>query len=327
MEPHLRTSYAHWPINKARPAKVVLDASISRSEIVGSVLVDERRTEKLLKTLTLLFLLLSSHVVQAHEYWLAPVQSAWQIEQTFQADIRNGEHFAGTPYPFDSEALRVGGIVSDTARRDLTGRLGDYPAIAFELQEPGVQLVLLETTARHLEYDSTADFSEFLVYHALDNAVAQHQTKAIGDKPVSEKYYRFVKTLFHVAGRGSPERIPSFLSALENHRGAPALAAQGQQLEIVVNRADSENGTLELLLLFEGEPLAGRQIELFHKSPSGEPVTRSVRETDMDGQASFSTQSPGDYLLNSVWITPDQLTDVDWITFWASLTFNIPDDT
>ena len=79
----------------------------------------------------LAWLTLVSHTgaALAHEYWLDPVGTEWQTGETLQADIRNGQDFTGTPYPFDPPGLARAGLISENQRRPLTGRLGDYPAI------------------------------------------------------------------------------------------------------------------------------------------------------------------------------------------------------
>jgi len=306
-----------------RTASVIVDSS--EPVFNDRTCVHQHYIMNVHRALVLVFLVLSTQLAMAHEYWLAPVQSLWQTGEIFQADIRNGENFTGPAYPFDTDTIRVGGLVSNTARRALAGRLGDYPAIRFELQEPGMQMILLETTARELEYDTRADFHRFLDYHSLDTVVAGDQSADSDDSAIKELYYRFVKTLFYVDESDRSEQPYSLLSILEKDPDAPALQAQGQHFELVIN--GSSTGILNILLMFDEHPLPGRQIEIFFKSATNKTITRSTTWTNEMGHASVVATAPGNYLVNSVWITPEEKTDIDWKTYWASLTFSIAENT
>lgn len=286
--------------------------------------------------------LLEPQLALAHEYWIAPTKTSWQTGQMFHADIRNGENFTGTAYPFNPAALHSGGLVSDTARRPLSGRPGDYPAIQLKLGEPGLHLMLLETTARTLEHDTPAAFKAFLDYHALTQVVdqyesvnhARHKHEQLDDQHASqtenaatERYYRFVKSLFHVHEKQDRKTKPPFLVSLEKHKDSPALDTQGQLFELSISTAHSTTEELSLLLEFRDRPMKHRQVEILFKDASTQTVTRKVKNTDENGLATFRVSESGDYLFNSVWITPSAQTDVDWTSYWASLTLSLGADT
>lgn len=277
---------------------------------------------KSIKLLTLATILLSVTYAHAHEYWLAPIENQWQAGQMFKADIRNGEDFIGTAYPFDNTALRVGGLISNNARRPLRGRLGDYPAISYKLEEPGLHLAILETTAREITYEKSEKFQNFLDYHDLNATANALAYTASGQGNIRERYFRFVKALFVVAPDNSTSSERSLINAMQKDSKTAALEAQGQRLELVATSVTDDTHEMNITLLLDGKALANRQIEIFHQADSKTKATRTLALSDAKGSVTFSVAAKGDYLINSVWMSRPQINDVDWETLWASMTFS-----
>lgn len=278
--------------------------------------------KKSIKLTTIATILLSVTYANAHEYWLAPVEKQWQVGQVFKADIRNGEDFIGTAYPFDNAALRFGGLISDTARRPLRGRLGDYPAISYKLEEPGLHLSILETTAREITYEKSDKFQNFLHYHDLNSIANALPDMPSGQNKIRERYFRFVKALFVVAPANSTSPETSLINAMQKDSTAAALEAQGQRLELVAGSVSDDTNDINVTLLLDGKALANRQVEIFHQADSKSEATRKLALSDAKGTVTFNIAAKGDYLINSVWISRPQINDVDWETLWASMTFS-----
>lgn len=268
--------------------------------------------------LALPLLLLLPLLVDAHEFWLDPQGEQWRSGDTLRIDIRNGEHLRGLAYPFDARLMARAGVVSPTERRALSGRLGDFPAIAIPLTEPGLHLVLLDTHARDLTYVDRDAFSRFLDYHALEEIDQQHQERALPDTRIREQYYRFAKALVFVdpGNEPSPARPTAPLAN-------PALAPQGQRLELIAETNPIGASEVRFTLLTDGRPLANRQVELFYRAP-GDAVDRRVRQTDADGRVNFDVSAAGDYLINSVQLRHPADDSNHWISWWASLFFQQP---
>jgi len=299
-------------------------------------LADQRRPSAMLlqflSTALSLMLLLNTGLLRAHEYWLDPVGSQWQIGDLLQADIRNGDDFVGTAFPFDPESLARAGLISDSKRQGLRGRLGDYPAFQLPVQEEGIHLLLLETTQRQITYDDLEAFEKFLGEHSLDEFSERHQQRDLPETDISETYYRYCKALLTVSS-SSGTNLNSRTSAASNdvsdavdsqnvthNRPTPALQLQDQRLELVVAENPLGSETVSVQVLFEGVPLADRQIELFHRNESSK-VEKTIKQSDDEGYAQFSIAAAGDYLLNSVWIEESPDSSAHWTTYWASLFF------
>lgn len=277
-----------------------------------------------LRALALLLLATHAGATLAHEYWLDPVGTQWQAGDMLQADIRNGQDFTGTPYPFDPQGLARAGLISDHERRALTGRLGDYPAIEIPLTDAGLNLLLLETTRRELKYKAYSDFETFLDYHGLQAIKQRHKDRGLPSEGIVENYYRYCKALVDVTAADASPAI-SETNTEESAQGEPsnstaALQPQNQRFELVALENPFDVDTLSLQLLFEAAPLENRQVELFHRN-SNDVVARLTAVTDEVGIVRFDVSSSGDYLVNSVLLLEPDAPTAHWVTLWASLFF------
>ncbi len=278
-----------------------------------------RQAPRIAAALSAIVLFSSTMQAVAHEYWLDPVGTRWVAGEELQADIRNGQEFLGTALPFDPTAFARAGLISETHRQGLDGRLGDYPAIRLSLQDAGLSLLLLETTRRELRYDDFKAFETFLDYHGLQDIAERHAARGLPRQNIVEHYYRYCKSLIDV----EPTAITSTDAPLtqDASRVAPALSPQNQRLELIADSNPMQADTLRLQLQFEGKALAGRQIELFFRD-SADAITRTIAVTDASGNVEFATEAAGDYLANSVKVVEPADTAAHWETHWASLTFH-----
>jgi uncharacterized GH25 family protein len=81
------------------------------------------------------------------------------------------------------------------------------------------------------------------------------------------------------------------------------------------------NGELTVRLLFHGRPLPGALVTAIRRR-NGERM--SVR-SDSSGRARFTFPADGAWLITSVHMTaPPRRTNADWVSYWASLTFELP---
>ncbi|MGQ7843045.1 DUF4198 domain-containing protein [Granulosicoccus sp. 3-233] len=278
----------------------------------------DRQTSILGAAVAALWLFFHTLPAMAHEYWLEPVGQRWSAGEQLQADVRNGEEFVGAPLPFDPAGLSRAGLISDSNRQALTGRLGDYPAFQMSLKEPGLNLLLLETTQRELRYADFEDFETFLNYHGLQGIVARHQARGLPRENIVEHYYRYCKALIDVSDP-TGQASDSTDNATPT-RTAPALAPQDQRLELIAERNPMQADSVRLQLWFEGRVQAGRQVEMLYRS-SDQSVTRTVADTNDEGHVEFTLSATGDYLFNSVKLVEPADTSAHWESHWASLFF------
>jgi len=105
--------------------------------------------------LTVLFI---PGTASAHEYWLDPVDSSITRGSPAIIDVRNGENFAGSAFPFDNSKFAAVSVNSKTSSAIYEGRLGDYPAIHPELEKDGRHSINLNSKPELLIYKSWEQF-------------------------------------------------------------------------------------------------------------------------------------------------------------------------
>lgn len=253
---------------------------------------------------------------QAHEYWLEPPREAVAPGDSLRITVRNGEDFVGSSLPFDPRRFAEAALVSPQGRRAIGGRLGDYPALRAPVDEAGVHRVLLQTLPRSVSYDGLADFERFLDYHGLDGIAALHAERKLPPTDIVENYTRHCVTVVDVRAPGQAG------SGADRHAAEPL--GLTHELVLLDDPFAKSAKTVRLRVLFDGQPLDDVQVEMFVRNTAG-TVRRDTVRSDAQGQVSFDVSASGDYLFNSVHVTPPDAAAIDegthWRSFWASLTW------
>jgi len=257
----------------------------------------------------ILFCLLSTPL-HAHEYWLSPIDYHIEVGEKLIVDIRNGEEFVGSAFPYDSAQYQSLYVEYNGGKFPVNSRLGDYPAIHKTLSKSGHYTVALESTERLLTYETWEKFSEFLDYHGLDAFAERHIESDLPRTNIKEHYYRFAKSLISVSGKNDFGDDSPITDALNIH---------GQELEIVLMDSPySARSNIRIKLLFKGEPLVDRQVEVFHNDGT---VNRTTTITDAKGMALINISDKGEYMINAVKLLPSDRAGMHWKSLWSSFTF------
>jgi len=261
-------------------------------------------------------ILTSSHQISAHEYWLDPIDSSIQVGAKAIIDARNGQEFQGSAFPFDKNKYQSVIVSGQSTRLDYEGRLGDYPALHPKIDKPGLYTVSLETNQNELIYESWEQFNEFLNYHNLDGIAEQHLQRNLPKSDIKEHFFRSAKTLIQVNKTGELNLNNDQPIDTSNHA---AFTPIDSTFELqLLNNPYSNNKDVRVKLLYQGKPLANRQIEMFWK---GTPLIRLTSKTNNEGITTFKLLGAGNYLLNAVHVIKPNHTDAHWQSHWASFTF------
>lgn len=252
----------------------------------------------------------------AHEYWLDPIDSSVVRGKSAIVDVRNGQDYSGSAFPYDSKNFHSVSVNNQNGNTEFKARLGDYPAIHPELLESGLYSVNVQTTAKMLVYENWKKFDTFLNYHGLDDVRAQHEERNLPKNGINERYYRSAKTIIQVNDSGELMLDDAKLVDINNHN---AFAPTDALFEMVLlDNPYSDIDIFRIRLLYNAEPLPNRQVELFWKT---DELTRLTTITDAQGVANFQMLGHGDYLLNAVQVSIPEQDDVHWLSHWASITF------
>ena len=252
--------------------------------------------------------------VNAHEYWIQPIDFTPDLNVRALADLRVGQDFKGDILSYIG-AFSVGYQITDTnGTRQIAGRDGDRPALSYETQAPGLNIMTYQTTKNRVRFDEWETFATYLVKQGMPEVIEQHRARNLPPTGFTELYSRYVKSLLVVGGEtmGNDREtgMRTELVALANPYALPF----GEGLPVQ--------------LFFEGAPLPDQQISIFVRSgtPGEEEFfeTMSVR-TDENGRALIRVVPGKRYMLNSIHlIEVVGRGEVVWESFWASLTFEVP---
>ncbi len=244
-----------------------------------------------------------------HEFWIEPEQYQVDIDTPIVAHFRNGQEFKGISLGFFSrQSLRFDLITGDGAM-PITARMGDVPALGgVNAPRTGLAAIVHETAPSTISYKTWDKFQTFADHKAFEQIRERHFARGLPEADFTETYRRFAKALVVVgdgAGRDAPSGMETEFVALTNpYAGAVT--------------------SVHVRLLYQGQPRASAQVEVFDKDPAGD-VTITYLTTDAAGETHVPVRTGHSYLLDAVVLrpAPDGEAPV-WETLWAALTFAIP---
>ncbi|WP_236626161.1 DUF4198 domain-containing protein [Actibacterium mucosum] len=247
-----------------------------------------------------------------HEFWISP--EAYQIDpgQSIRADLRVGQDFNGPAYSLIPRNVERFELLTQKSSIAIEGRAGDRPALDFVAPDPGLVIVVHETTNSALSYNEWEKFVTFVTHKAMDTALKDHVTRGIPQTGFRETYRRYAKSLISVGNAAGQDR------------------AVGLRTEIVALAnpyTDDVSAGLPVRVLLDGAPRFNAQVEVFAKAPDGS-VTVTTQRTNDVGEATIAVQPDHHYLLDAVALealpNDDPANGPVWHTLWASLTLAIP---
>lgn len=248
----------------------------------------------------------------AHEFWIEPESYAIDETDSLNADLRNGQFFAGPTIPYMSGIIERFEVLSGDAVLPVGGRLGNRPALKNMALPKGLAIVVYESTDSGLNYEEWEKFAAFVEHKDLKGIIEAHRARGLPEKNFDENYRRFSKALVAVGdGRGADRQV-------------------GLLIEIVAGAnpyTDDMTAGMPLQVFYAGEPRADVQIELFERAPD-DTVTTATYRTDAEGRALVPVKPGHTYLADSVAIRPldgSKGNGAVWHTDWAALTFALPE--
>ncbi|GGX62469.1 hypothetical protein GCM10007385_34500 [Tateyamaria omphalii] len=264
----------------------------------------------LFRLLTLLWCAILTTSATAHEFWIEPEQ--YQVPSSGQivARLKNGEAFEGVNLAyFERRIARFDVVVGDTIR-PVEARMGDNPALDVPAPVGGLVVVVHETTSSSLTYKEWAKFQKFADHKDFADIEAQHAANGFPAPPFKERYTRHAKALIAVGEGAGADR---------------ALGLKTEFIALTNPYAADFDGTMQVQVTLDGAIRADAQVEVFDRAPD-DSVTITLHRTDADGIAAIPVTPGHEYLFDAVSIAP--ITDSDdavWDTYWAALTFAVPE--
>lgn len=248
---------------------------------------------------------------QAHEFWISPAEYQLEVGDTILADLRVGQSFSGSAFPYVTRSIELFDISTPSSRAPVAGRIGDRPAAQIPTAENGLHVLIHETTDSTLHYDGMEKFTNFVTHKDQLWALETHTARGFSTERFSETYRRHAKALVAV-GDGA---------------GMDTRAGLHWELVALTNPyTDDLSGGFQAQLWRADKPVADAQIELFAKDSAGE-VTITLHRTDAEGIVSLDLAAATEYLVDSVELVvrEEGVTNAaEWHSNWAALTFRTP---
>ena len=245
--------------------------------------------------------------VLAHDFWIEPSSFRPAPGTPVGVHLRVGVAFAGDPVPRVPLLIERFGVVHggrESVLRDL-GRTD--PAGVVAPSESGPYWLVYQSRAWYVELEARA-FEAYLLEEGLESIVARRAELGESERDGNEAFYRGAKSVLCAGAELSPE--------------PPEIA--GMSIEIVPETdlcAARSGSAVPFRVLFRGDPVAGL---LLVGIPRDDPAGRVAVRTDGDGRGTLELGRPGVWLVKAVhMVRADPGLDVDWESYWASLTFQI----
>lgn len=259
-------------------------------------------------------LVICPRAARAHDQWLeidpffSPAPGRTKVYLFSGEELQSGEHVVVRR----RESLTRCLVASQAGVRDVTSELHEDQqplAVISAAKSSGTFVVALDGGPRAIELGATK-FQQYLLEERLIDALMWRAGRGQEDAPGRERYSRSIKAIFQVGARF--DKV--------------ALQPVGQELEIVPTThpyALSAGSNLSVQVLFQGKPLAGRAVTAANRFRGD--VTKKTVRTDAKGVATFAIPRAGDWMFRLVHMEPVSGGDVDWRSYWTSLTFSLPD--
>jgi len=270
--------------------------------------------------------LLGQAPLQAHEFWIAPVQAPLVVGGQAKISLLVGEQFTGDLVGLSAAQTLSFSRYTATGRQDLSILVPPTPVAAVQLpmESPGTHLVVFDSQPNTIVLPADS-FHAYLHDEGLDFIKARREAAGTAAQPGRERYRRHVKTLLQVdrpAGAASNSRTKNKADKVD----MTYATVVGQRLELVpLNNplALAAGGSLGMQVLFESKPLVGALIKAWHKRGGQTLVVRAT--TGIDGKTMLELPYAGAWMVSVVHMVSAVGTpDIDWDSHWGSLSFVVP---
>lgn len=245
-----------------------------------------------------------------HDFWIEPTRFTPAPGDEVGLVLRVGQDLGGDTVPYIGDWFSDYRIVTPDGPVPVDATLGDDPAGVFVAGRPGLYLVAYRSTRDFVEL-APGKFHDYLRDEGLERIIDRRAELGESDRPAREWYSRCAKSLIRV-GAGGPD-------------GAWALNL-GYTLELIPGRnpyALPPGEPLQVTLVYEGRPLRGALVVAFTADRPGDKI---AARTAADGRVALPLDRAGLWLVKAVHMIRIGTAQADWESFWASLTFRVPEE-
>lgn len=245
----------------------------------------------------------------AHDMWIEPTTFLPGTGQVIGVRLRVGQDLLGDPLPRDPSLINQFVFEDGEGRKPVIGRTGSDPAGYLLVNGPGVVVVGYRSNPSSVQLPA-ATFNQYLKDEGLDAIAALRASRNQTGAAAHELFARCAKSLV-LSGTSKPsqgDRTLGFTLELVAERNPYSLRA-GEALPV--------------RLTYENRPLAGALVIAMNRL---NPAEKQAVRTDADGRVRLQLRSGGMWLIKAVHMIPAPAgSTAEWASFWASLTFQLPE--
>jgi uncharacterized GH25 family protein len=256
--------------------------------------------------------LLLARGAAAHDFWIEPATFRPAPGERVAVRLRFGDEFPGEVMPRRPSRIERFAIVGAGGESELFGFPDRDPAGYAVAERPGLHLLVYDSNHARLTLEGDR-FERHLAEQGLERVSALRRERGTSAAAATEIYSRCAKALLMV-NPAAEKAAPA--GGHDRRLGLP--------LELVPEVDPytlAGGGRLPLLLLYEGQPLAGAWVE----ARSDARPERVSGRTDAAGRVALDLPGPGFWLVKAVhMVDAPPETGADWESWWASLTFELP---
>lgn len=253
--------------------------------------------------------LLASRAAPAHDFWIEPERFRLEAPGPVAVTLRVGERFKGESVPYIDAWIERFESHDGAGVRAVAGQVGDDPAGHVTPRTPGSSWIAYQSRDDFVELPPEK-FRAYLEMEGMEYVLPLRAARGQEDAPAREYYARCAKALLHAPGAG----------------GVEVEEPLGLTLEIVPERDPyglEVGASFGVRLLYLGRPVPGLLVKAFTREA---PEREEHQRTDADGRARVTLDRAGTWIVKTVhMVALDGDTYGDWRSYWASLTFALPE--
>ena len=250
---------------------------------------------------------LACSISWAHDFWLQAQPYYQETGQRVDISLHVGEDMVGDSLPNIPNWYKDFSYIDSSGRYEMAGQIGNDPAGHFTPDRQGLYMVGYQSRQEFVSLKPDK-FNQYLTQEGLEKILAGRQKLQDSDKEVREYYIRCVKSLIKVGQKLDSETYKQRFN---------------YTLEIIplANPYNLSRGdTLTVEILYRGKPVSNSLMVAFTQQ---QPEKKQKIRTDEKGRADIKLDRNGHWLIKTVEMDRYPADDAEWISYWASLTFEL----
>src|SRR5262245_49498365 len=262
-----------------------------------------------MRTLVVTAVVMAGTPLAAHDMWIEPATFSPDTGQIVGVRLKVGQDLLGDPLPRDPRLINEFVVQDAAGRQPLVGRDGSDPAGFFRVTTPGLLIIGYRSNPSAIE-QTAEKFNQYPKEEGLEAIAALRARRNQTGAKARELFSRCAKSLL-VSGSPSKAQVDRAL---------------GFTLELIAERNPyglNSGQELPVRLIYENRPLTGALVVAMNRL---HPSEKQTARTDDAGRARFKLDQNGMWLIKAVHMVEAPAgADADWISYWASMTFELKD--